>query len=277
MLSIKDINTFGSTRYHIHIHESLRDASQFIADAPVTWSREASKANEPSRSWDLNAGFNGACELARNGWQDGANKLTETLASLPQQDYAPKKNWSVDGNALSVGRAMSGNPLCMRQKNKRSGQRKAMTLVASISANCDQDAQSMANYGLAVAAYVEQLERQSIPVEVIALWTSADYNDGIAVGWYVKQANELFNAADMAFSIGHPAALRRIGFALAERSTCPYMSGHGISETPKKALVERIEPQAVLLSGMLNANRHSQTPESAREYLSTEIAVQTGQ
>lgn len=276
MLSIKDINTIGDTKWHINVHESLRDASDFIATAPRTWKRNASRDNEPSRSWDLGAGYEGALKLARDGWQDGANKLTDTLAALPQQDHAPVKRWDVDGNYLSVGRAMSGNPLCMKRKAKNNGARKAMTLIASISANCNQDAQAMANYGLAVAAYVEQLERQSIPVEVIALWTSKDYSEGIAVGWYVKQANELFNAADMAFSIGHPASLRRIGFALAERSTSPYLSGHGISEAPNAELAERIAPEAVILSGMVNANSHSRTLEGAQVYLANEIAAQLG-
>lgn len=275
-MAIKDIisgNTDGtSRRWHIHIHDSLRDAGHYIANTSRAWSQDASKSDPARNSWDLGAGYDGAVTMARDGWREGASRLHKRLEALPMNDVAPKHIWRPDGGRVSVARAMGGNPNCYKRKSRDAGQRKAVSLVIGISANGGTDADNMARYGLAVAAYVEQLERENTPVEVVAVLSSCN-SEGAITGWKVKAFNEPFNMADMAFSLGHTAAFRRLGFALHERSTCPEMWGYGAQTTPPAEVLARIHPDAIYIGGMADADYHSTTDASAADYLADELTT----
>jgi len=272
-MAIKDTVSANGTSWHLHLHDSLRDVSHYLANTPRAWSQKSSVTGRQERDWDLGAGYTGACDMARHGWQEGSSKLYQRLQAMPANDIAPKHVWRPDGGRVSVARAMGGNPACYKRKSRDAGQRQSICLVVGISANAGTDAENMARYGLAMAAYVEQLERANIPVEVIAVLSSTDDKRGAISGWTVKSFSEPFNMADMAFSLGHTAAFRRLGFALHERSTCSEMFGYGGQTTPPDAVLARIHPDAIYLGGMASANKHSTTDESAQEYLADEIAV----
>lgn len=260
--------------WHMHIHDSLRDAGHYIANTKRNWSQDSSVTNAAQRSWDLGAGMAGALTLARDGWREGSSRLHQRLSAMPANDIAPKHVWRPDGGRVSVARAMGGNPNCYKRKSRIAGQQAAVSLVIGISANGGTNADNMARYGLAVAAYVEQLERANVPVEVTAVLSSSSHGDHAAItGWKVKAFNEPFNMADMAFSLGHTAAFRRLGFALHERSTCQEMWGYGAQTTPPDEILARIHPDAIYLGGMANADYHSTTDESAADHLSDEITI----
>lgn len=270
-MAIKDTIRTNGTNWHVHIHDSLRDVSSYLANTPRAWSQDSSITGRRERDWDLGAGYDGACNMARDGWREGSTALHQRLQAMPANDMSPRFKWVADGGRVSVARAMGGNPACYKRKSRHAGQRAAVCLVVGISANGGTDAENMARYGLAMAAYVEQLERANVPVEVIAVLSSTNDNRGAISGWKVKSFNEPFNMADMAFSLGHTAAFRRLGFALHERSTCSEMFGYGAQTTPPADILARIHPDAIYLGGMASANSHSTTDESAQEYLADEI------
>lgn len=271
----RDIVTIGKVKWHLELFSTLRDAMEYIERAPTTWRSLASKTERPAHDWDLNAGWQGALKMAHDGWHEGGQDLSQRLAALPPTDQQPHKRWDVSGHSLNVGRALSGNPLHMRTKARNQGQKQGISLVMNLAAMWNVDARYMANYGLAVAAYVESLERQNIPVEVIAIWTTSTVGgggNGYAGGWYVKRAHEALNTADMAFSIGHPASLRRIAFALAERSSCPSLMAHGMPVETPEGIMERLAPTSgIALNGRDKANQVARTVEATQEYLAQEI------
>ena len=270
-MTIQFTDTVKGDRWHIHLHDSLRDVSHYLANTPRAWGQHSSVTGRQASDWDLGAGYDGACNMARDGWREGSTALHQRLAAMPANDLAPRYQWRPDGGRVSVAKAMSGNPACYKRKSRHAGQRAAVCLVVGISANAGTDAENMARYGLAMAAYVEQLERANVPVEVIAVLSSSDGSRGAISGWKVKAFNEPFNMADMAFSLGHTAAFRRLGFALHERSTCPEMFGYGGQTTPPASILARIHPDAIYLGGMASANSHSRTDIGAQEYLADEI------
>ena len=258
---------------HYRVAPSLREAiaPEYLALPRTAGWDDSSVSNAAKREWDFGAGFDTAVSMARHGWPEGAQKLLKSLSAVPADDSAPTRRYAVEGFAVNVGRAMSGNPLSMRQKSRDKGQRKAITLLVNIGASSGQSAEAMSTYGLAITAYVEQLERQNIPCEVIAYIYSTMDKRGSIQGWTVKRANEAFNVSDMAFSLGHTAAMRRLCFALLERSGCKGEWGYGYPAPMPADIIARQYPGAIPLNGMLEANSIARTIESAQEYLELEI------
>jgi hypothetical protein len=148
--------------------------------------------------------------------------------------------------------------------NEQEGGKPVITLAVQINARSDVSAQCMSNYGLAIARYVDEMEAAGYSVEVIAAMCTTIKGDRLVQGWTVKNAGEPMNLPDMAFSIGHPAAFRRLGFALRERSEARPCSSYG---QPGTLAATDFDFPVIALTGMPSADSHSRTPESALENL----------
>jgi len=250
---------------------SLSSAAHFAETAPRKWKTNASAELGHSKSWDLGADLPQALKLAYNGWNDGAKAIAQGLELLPARHSIPSKRYGVYGHRVNVGKFASGNPVCMVQKRSTERPKPGITIAVQIGANAGVSAEHMSNYGLALAAYIERLSLMGYPVEVIAVDVYSYSAGRLVVSWTVKQMGAPLNYSDIAFSIGHPAAMRRLSFAIAERSD---FTSHGgtyggagnavPSDYPHKSNV-------IILNGMLTANQHSKTPELAMEHVSKAI------
>jgi hypothetical protein len=125
----------------------------------------------------------------------------------------------------------------------------------------------MANFGVAVAQYVGQLERSGTRVELLGAICSEVSGTRVAHVWTVKRADQPFDLAVAAFSIGHPAMFRRIGFALRERCAAKETSLYGSSVPLKLTDVINAPAGAVILNGMTDAERNAPTAEAGLEYV----------
>jgi hypothetical protein len=248
--------------YQMH-HESLSALVGWIGTTPRLWrNAKESESAKPSNDWDLRTGYEGALKLARDGWAEGASRMAQALATLPAFDSVTRTSWGVAGGSPNIGRYCAGNPMHMRSRKREHGHKPAITLAVNVVANCTTRAECMSNYGLAIARYADELEQAGFPVEVVAVCMSVQYDNRCSHSWTVKEQGAAMNLADMAFSIGHPACFRRIGFAAFERmgKEC-YSYGYADPIRPSD-LPERYK-DAILLNGIGSANSHSQTPESA--------------
>ena len=88
----------------------------------------------------------------------------------------------------------------------------------------------------------------------------------VVVGWKVKRAEDPLNMSDVAFSLAHPAAFRRLGFAMMERSDIGcYAENYGYPSNISEAMGDAIGAEGALLisaieptsSGMADALRAS--------------------
>lgn len=243
---------------------SLRAAIQWVDSTPRTWPYKSSQADGRQYSWDLNAGYEGALKLARDGWQEGAQSMANALVRLPAIDTVPELSHAVAGFLPDVGRYCTGMPDCMWNLDEQQGSKPVLSLAVEVSANCNIDAQAMSNYGLAIARYVDEMESAGMRVEVIAAICANENGERLVYSWTVKDAGDAMNLADMAFSIGHPACFRRIGFAMIERSDAKPCSSYGYAEAIKAS---DFDVPVICLRGIASANSHSRTPESALENL----------
>lgn len=83
-----------------------------------------------------------------------------------------------------------------------------------------------------MCAVIDQLENSGRRVELNVAWCSQISGVRVSVGWTAKRAEDTLDLASIAFSLAHPAASRRIGFAMAERSAARQDLGYGMTYSP---------------------------------------------
>lgn len=258
-------------RTYRYAFSSLAELQRYIADTPRKWRTDTSVSGERSKSWDLNAGYVGAMTLARDGWLEGAKRAQEALKLLETKTPAYETVNDVAGYRPNVPRYCAGAFDCMVNKrdDPRAGFGRVLTLYVSLNANGHVGAEYIANFGIGVAQYVNQLEAEGVRVELHGITGSVLHGrDRVAYTWKVKGADQPLDLAVLAFSIGHPAMLRRLGFALDERSDVACDSNYG--RALPAVLSDIIEPPlgAYILNGSEQADRIARTPADALAFIS---------
>lgn len=254
--------------------DSLSEFGDYIANAPRTWGAiNSSKTRAPDHDFDLNTNFDSAVRMAQNGWPEGAARVQKALKAFMPATPAPDTKVDFYGFRPHVPRFCAGAPDSMIRHTPRpdAGSGRVLTLIVPVNALGSVDATYMANFGVAVAQYVNQLETNDTRVELIACMVSSVSGWRCAHSWIVKHADQPLDLAVVAFAIGHPAMFRRLGFAARERSACPPTSHYGYTADAKAADIINIPPGAVILNGMGEANKYAPTPEKALAYVSEQI------
>ncbi len=265
-------DTKGNTRRYTF--ESLADLSKYIADTPRKWSCNLSAESKSYDAWDLGASLDDALRMSRLGWIEGAQRTRETLKIFSPLEPAPRVKMDFIGHMPHVPAYCAGSPVHMLRKAKQAtiGGGRILTLYVSVNANAATGAQEMSNYGLAVARYIHQLEAKGMRVELWGIAVSIMSTTGrLTNAWRIKSADQPLDLAVLAFSVGHPAMLRRLEFALCERCSFPTQPGYGSATGALYSDLSNAPRGAVLLNGMENAHRHSRTPESALAHVTQAI------
>lgn len=254
--------------------DSLSELAQYLETAPRTWSSTSSADPKASAaSWDLGAGYLGARDMARYGWNDGAQRAQEALKQLVLMSAAPENKNDFYGHLPHVARYCAGAPDSMIRKARSGfGGGRTLTLVVPCNAVSNVKAECMANWGVGIAQYINQLETDGLRVEIIgAMYSKMFSRWELSQTWTIKRAEQPLDLAVLAFSVGHPAMFRRLGFAMYERSAAPTDSGYGRSEPITLDQVISPPSGAIILNGMTNANSLASTPEVALKNIGKQI------
>lgn len=257
-----------------HDFSSLADLQNYIATAPKKWSLSNSVDHYLDMDWDLRLGYTGAMELARDGWLEGAKRAQDALKAFTPATPAPDSKVDFYGHMPHVPRFCAGAPDSMIRHTTKPqfGNGKVLTLYVPVNATADVDAPNMANFGLGVAQYINQLETDGTRVELFGAMCSLLHDKNrLAHTWRVKSADQPLDLAVLAFSIGHPAMFRRLGFALRERSSVRQASNYGCSVSLRMSDIINPPAGAVILNGMKEANTTASTPAKALEYIGRQI------
>lgn len=200
--------------------DNMDDAQAWLRDTPRKWSVEQSRVAGADKKWDLKAGYEGALQLARDGWSDGVAMIDTALqAIVPAVSSDPRWGYSQTGGSVSIGRYLNGNPKCMRNRRKKTmGSAPVLHLIVNVVASCAVKAERMANYGAAICGLIDRLENSGKRVHLDMVMVSNSMGVRLSCGWNVKRASEALDLSQVAFAIAHPAAFRRIGFAMMERT-----------------------------------------------------------
>lgn len=224
----------------VALGSSLNDVVTWLEQTPRTWSAHNSVEHRAENAWDMGVGYDGALALARNGWHNGAVGLYDALNARPAPVTMHSKTTnSVAGEYPDVGRYLSGSPDCMRRRGHDAGARPVLTLVCNVTPMWDVSAQCTSNFGSALAALIDKLEASGRRVELYSVFSTQLARGDYVFGWNVKQARDPMDLSAVAFSIAHPASLRRIGFAMEERTPQDWrMSNYGMPRNLTQADAE---------------------------------------
>lgn len=262
----------GQTRARYHF-DSLGELGEYINGTPRTWSCNSSVSNPPEHSWDLNATYDNAVEMARFGWIEGAQKAQAALKAFRPATPQPDTKVDFYGHRPHVPRFCAGASDSMIRHTPRAdmGCGAVLTLIVPVNALAHVPAQNMAHFGTAVAQYVNQLETNGTRVELIGAFVSNVSGWRVAHTWTLKHADQPLDLAVVAFSIGHPAMFRRLGLALRERCAAPMDWGYGQTQAAEVDDLINAPAGAVVLNGMREADRHAPTAEAGLAYVSRMI------
>jgi hypothetical protein len=174
---------------------------------------------------------------------------------------------------------MAGDMKSMIRKVKvraDNGRGRVVTLIVPVNAVAGVSADHMANFGVAVAQYVHQMERSGIRVEVIAAMTSRVSQWRVSACVRIKHASQPLDLAVMAFAIGHPAMFRRLGFAIRERCAAPMDPGYGRTCDTQADDCINAPQGAIVLNGMADADKYAQTPADGVAYVTRTLDAARG-
>lgn len=272
-------NKFNSDKHCvIYGDQGLPEIEAFLRDHGKKWSSEASqdRRNAPKQSWDLSAGYSGAMAMARDGWHEGVENLDAKLhAIIPAAGHEPRWGYAVTGGSININRYLQGHPKSMRNRRKKQmGSAPVLHIVVNGTASCMVNADQMANYGTALVGLIDRLENSGkrVHLDVVFVTYMPSNNGRLACGWNVKRASEAVDLSAVAFSIGHPAAFRRIGFALMERSPSAYMDyGYGYCADLRIEDVPDGNDATMLIDGINHEPTRCNTPQDALRFAIEQI------
>jgi len=196
--------------------------------------RRASQDTTCPESWDYGVGYQGALELVKTGWVQGAEKM-RTLADAMYEKIAPQvTTWhetehAISGACVDVGAYLTGAPECMLEfkPTERAGA-PPVDIVVSICASYKVTAEQICNKGAAILAAIDVLEQRGCAVSVRAEFTTCYTTKSSRIPYrlsYViilKRPGEVLDVDAMAFVLMHPAMSRRLIFAAMEHAPAMY-------------------------------------------------------
>jgi hypothetical protein len=228
----------------------LTEMATFIKSTPPVWSQTASHGNPADESWDLGAGYDGTERAMLHGWPEGLEAIAADVASVPSS-VSYEREYGFAGELPDVPRYLSGDPRCMIHRGKQHKPTSVMSLAVSISCSGGTSARAMQLYGAAMAAIIDRLESRHVRVELTACWISGQ----VGCSWIVKRAEDPLDLNAIAFSLAHPGAYRRIGFAIMERSPKVHdQPGYGKPRNLPSRDYFTLLPEDCLLIGGIGVN-----------------------
>lgn len=200
--------------------DDATDVAHWLEQTPRQWRQKSSMADGRSHHWDLSAGYDGAVRLAAQGWSEGVKQVDDVLrvGFKRAQERAPRVVHDVAGHLPDVGRYLSGDPLHMIHSGRDKGAGSTMHIIINTVCSAATRAEQFINYGAAIVAMIDELENSGkrVHLDVASVF---NLNRRIGVfGWTVKQSRDALDIGAVAFAISHPAAFRRLQFAMAERT-----------------------------------------------------------
>lgn len=246
--------------------DSLADMVSWIERTPRNWRQNASRTNTAEDNWDLGVGYGGALRLARDGWPEGVRTILSHINDLPNK-ARPERVYDIAGDFADAPRAAAGDPFSMVRRGSAHRQRPVMTIGVNTIASGGTRADVLAKFGAALVAVIDRLENKGVRVE---LYGFAGYEklrgkrSYAHIAWQVKGAGDSLDLSAVAFGIGHPAVMRRLSFAVLERSDADMDTrGYGICGQQTRDGYVDIAEGALLIEGVGTTHWHGQSKSMA--------------
>lgn len=177
-----------------------------------------------NRAWSGTASFSEALDLARGGWVEGLKRI-RPMAARVEAAGARGIRWDVvrdvSGAWVDVGEYLRGVPECMVSPVECEAPVAGpiVTLVVAGSASSCVSADSIMRRGAACVSLVDALEAAGRRVEIVLSFAVSSHAGSAKheLRVVVKRADMQLSPEVVAFSLAHPASLRRIAFGAWEQ------------------------------------------------------------
>lgn len=274
---------YQKDRTAIFFGDSIADVVSWLDRSPRQWRQHASRTNSASNSWDANAGWEGALRLGRDGWDAGVQDLHGRLQAMVRTvpEKQPPWRYDVAGALPDVPRFLAGAPDPMMNHGKAKGNKPTVHIVVNVCVSAMATSAQIMNFGTALTAVIDEIEHggKRVQLDAIAVFSSLGSGYGAntgVVGWTVKRASEPCDLSAIAFSLAHPAAFRRIMFAMLERTplswdTPGYGTVHGRISKEQKQVLDC--EQAFCIEGIKADARRCTTIEGALGLAQEQLAA----
>lgn len=266
---------------HVIYADSVADVAEFLK-TPRKWRQCASERETASASWDLNAGYDGAWRMAREGWSQGAADLHAAVQAIEPEGAMPTHRYDFGGERVDVPRFLGGAMDCMVTRGRGHKQKPIVHLVVNGTVSCGVGAKAIAAYGAALTAIIDKLERSGRRVVLDILYTITFRGNGGGatgiVGWNVKRAEDHCDMSAIAFAVAHPAAFRRIAFAMMERLPASFEDHtYGHPSVPSKLMLESLDMGEAFLMQGVGAQGGDLDPTRMVKFCASQINAEAGE
>lgn len=182
-----------------------------------------------------------AIHLAAGNWTQGRD-LIEKVTNAVKLEHPVRKQpvkYNIVGVIPNVARAISGNPMNMKEADPmRSKRRVTLTLVSDMSANWSVKAERFVIRAAVLAALLDAIETIGFAVELICTAHSTSYgtHGEVTTAIRVKESHQPLDLARVAFALGHPSMFRRMVFADWGGNEENRHLGHGLGHCSAMAI-----------------------------------------
>ena len=162
--------------------------------------------------------FKEAKDLLLHGWEHGTKEIKRQVDVKQTGVFTKQKNvYDVVGYQCSVPRYLQGIPTNMINSKPVLQKNKVITINKMICYGYNVDKKTIIKESVKVLQLVNRLEKQGYRVNLNVIFGTFDKNQ-VITKVKVKNASQRLNIKQVAFPLIHPSMLRRIIFAVLERS-----------------------------------------------------------
>ena len=203
--------------------------------------RRQSRTNGATQHWDYESGFKGAVELARTGWALGRERVEEQAMRFRDdvvRDHAetfarPATVRAFAGPMVNVGRYIAGVPDAMLTRKRTEMESPVVDILCNVAASGSIGAETYFTRGAAIAALADLLELTGRRVRVrtvMATQTTGNGTHSINIYTTIKNPGDPLQLDALAFTLAHPAFMRRLGFSIMEQAPKKVRAAIGIGD-----------------------------------------------
>ena len=203
---------FDSLTEMVAVRDMPREQTKYMS------SEERSKSTKRNRFLGTRS-YDEAADLCLNGWHKGRKQLSNlTETGIQRLDMSPVRQvvYDVAGFSPNVPMYCAGMPDCMMTYDEVT-KPSVLRLVVDGSRHGNVTATQMMNYGAALLAYIEMIEAEGIRCEIwlgfCTEYSGKEYSTRVRV----KESDQPFDYAALAFALGHASMHRRIHWRVKEQ------------------------------------------------------------
>lgn len=192
----------------------------------VSYSGSCGGHSTGDKSFYGTSSFGEAAKLAREGWQDGVNRVQQIRAKIATavQSLVSRRaesiGYDVFGEYVDVGRFLTGEPECFGVRvSDDSSSNRVVRINVNIGVSGSVSHSAIFSRGAVAIAAIDVIESSGVRVEVYGVHGSLK-SDGSAIHEthvLLKSANQPLDIDRLVFALCHPSSLRRLCFSIIEK------------------------------------------------------------